>query len=135
MRTLALVLFVAFPSSLGAQVTTGTLVGQLRDTSSAVIPGATVVVTHEGTRASGEAVTDSNGEFVLTALPPGPYTVKINLTGFKSMENKGVELGPGQTVRQTFTIEVGALEETVTVSGQSALVETSASFQADRLGS
>src|SRR5437762_14161857 len=54
---------------LGAQVTTATLVGQLRDSSSAVIPGATVVATHEGTGVSREAVTDANGEFVLSALP------------------------------------------------------------------
>jgi hypothetical protein len=52
-------------SPLDAQVTTATLVGQLRDTSGAVIPGATVVATHEGTGVSREAVTDANGEFVL----------------------------------------------------------------------
>src|SRR5438046_1293843 len=58
-------------SPLEAQVTTATLVGQLHDTSGAVIPGATVVATHEGTGVSREAVTDANGEFVLAALPSG----------------------------------------------------------------
>src|SRR5262245_5090024 len=120
---------------LHAQVTTGTLVGQLRDGTGAVIPGATVVATHEGTGVSREAVTDANGEFVLSALPSGAYTVRIELTGFKSLQNKGIELGAGQTVRQTFVAELGALSETVTVSGQSPLVDTSASLQADRLGS
>ena len=120
---------------LDAQVTTATLVGLLRDSSTAVIPGATVVATHEGTGISREAVTDANGEFVLSALPSGPYTVKIELTGFKTLRNEGMELGAGQTVRQTFTLAVGALEETVTVAGQSPLIERSASLQADRLGS
>src|SRR5262249_41972440 len=120
---------------LDAQVTTGTLVGQLRDGTGAVIPGATVVATHEGTGVSREAVTDANGEFVLSALPSGAYTVRIELTGFKSLQNKGIELGAGQTVRQTFVAELGALSETVTVSGQSPLVDASASLQADRLGS
>ena len=122
-------------SPLDAQVTTATLVGQLRDSSAAVIPGATVVATHEGTGVAREAVTDANGEFVLSALPSGPYTVKIELTGFKTLQNQGMQLGAGQTVRQTFTLELGALEETVTVAGQSPLIEASASLQADRLGS
>ncbi|PYQ92813.1 MAG: hypothetical protein DMF97_21085, partial [Acidobacteria bacterium] len=122
-------------SPLDAQVTTATLVGQLRDTSGAVIPGATVVATHEGTGVSREAVTDANGEFVLAALPSGPYTVKIELTGFKTMENRGMQLGAGQTVRQMFTLEVGTLAETVTVAGSSPLIETAASLQADSLGS
>src|SRR5262249_49649271 len=92
-------------SALYAQVTTATLVGQLRDSSAAVIPGATVLTTHEGTGVSRQAVTDVNGEFVLSALPAGPYTVKVELTGFKTLQQKGVELGAGQTVRQTFTLE------------------------------
>jgi hypothetical protein len=120
---------------LSAQVTTATLVGQLRDSSGGVIPGATVVATHEGTGVSREAVTDTNGEFVLSALPAGSYTIKIELTGFKTLQNQGMQLGAGQTVRQTFTLEVGALEETVTVAGQSPLIERTASLQADSLGS
>src|SRR5262245_62416524 len=120
---------------LHAQVTTATLVGQLRDTTGAVIPGATVLATHEGTGVSREAVTDVNGEFVLSALPSGPYTVKIELTGFKILRNQGMQLSAGQTVRQTFVLEVGALEETVTVAGVSPLVDASASLQADHLGS
>jgi hypothetical protein len=118
-----------------AQVTTATLVGQLRDTSGAVIPGATVVATHEGTGVARETRTDVNGEFVLSALPNGLYTVKIELTGFKTLENRGMELGAGQTVRQTFALQVGTLAETVTVAAQTPLVETSASLQADSLGS
>jgi outer membrane receptor protein involved in Fe transport len=122
-------------SLLDAQVTTATLIGSLRDSSAAVIPGATVVATHEGTGVSRDVVTDANGEFVLSALPSGSYTVKIELTGFKTTQNRGVLLGAGQTVRQTFTLEVGGLEETVTVAGQSPLVERSTSLQADSLGS
>ena len=68
-----------------AQVTTSTLVGLVRDAQNAVIPGATVVATHEGTGVSREGVSDANGEFVFSALPAGPYTVKIELTGFKTL--------------------------------------------------
>jgi hypothetical protein len=127
--------FLMAAPRLDAQVTTATLVGLIRDSSAAVIPGATVVATHEGTGVAREAVTDANGEFVLSALPSGTYKVKIELTGFKTLENRGMLLGAGQTVRQTFTLDVGGLEETVTVAGESPLIDSAASLQADRLGS
>src|SRR5262245_18729104 len=118
-----------------AQVTTATLIGLVRDNSAAVIPGASVLATHEGTGVSRDGVTDANGEFVFSALPSGSYTVRIELTGFKTLQNRGMQLGAGQTVRQTFTLEVGALSETVTVAGEAPLVETAMSLQADRLNS
>ena len=118
-----------------AQVTTATLVGLVRDTSASVIPGATVVATHEGTGVAREAVTDTRGEFVISALPSGLYTVRIELPGFKTLKNRGIQLGAGQTIRQTFTLEVGALTETVTVAGEAPLIETAMSLQADSLGS
>ena len=121
--------------SINAQVTTATLVGLVRDNSAAVIPGATVVATHEGTGVTRESVSDANGEFVLAALPSGPYTVRIELTGFKTISQRGIQLGAGQTIRQTFTLEVGAMSETVTVTGDAPLVETAMSLQADSLGS
>ena len=102
----ALLLFISFAHSYG-QVTTATLVGLVRDSSAAVIPGATVVATHEGTGVAREGVTDANGEFVFSALPSGPYSVRIELTGFKTLQQRGMQLGAGQTVRQTFSLEVG----------------------------
>jgi hypothetical protein len=117
-----------------AQVTTATLVGLVRDNSAAVIPGANVVATNEGTGVAREGVTDANGEFVFSALPTGPYTVRIELSGFKTISQRGIQLGAGQTVRQTFTLEVGAMSETVTVTGQAPLIETATSLQADSLG-
>ena len=129
----ALVLLVA--ASAYAQVTTATLVGLVRDNSGAVIPGASVVATHEGTGVAREGVSDANGEFVFAALPNGPYTVRIELTGFKTISQRGIELGAGQTVRQTFVLEVGAMSETVTVTGDAPLVQTAMSLQADSLGS
>src|SRR5262245_12133022 len=118
-----------------AQVTTATLVGIVRDNSTAVIPGASVLATHEGTGVSREAVTDANGEFVFSALPGGPYTVRLELTGFRTVIQRGILLGAGQIVRQTFTLEVGAMSETLTVTAYSPLIETAMSLQADSLGS
>jgi hypothetical protein len=118
-----------------AQVTTATLVGLVRDNSAAVIPGANVVATNEGTGVTRESVTDANGEVVLSALPAGTYTVRIELAGFKTISQRGIQLGAGQTVRQTFTLEVGAMSETVTVTGEAPLLQTAMSLQADSLGS
>ena len=132
---LAALFLIAALTPAYAQVTTSTLVGLVRDSSGAIIPGASVIATHEGTGVAREGVTDANGEFVLSALPSGPYTVRIELTGFKTLQNQGMSLGAGQTVRQTFTLEVGALAETVTVAGEAPLIETAASLQADSLGS
>jgi hypothetical protein len=121
--------------SVNAQVTTATLVGLVRDNSAAVIPGASVLATHEGTGVAREGVSDANGEFVLAALPSGPYTVRIELSGFKTISQRGIQMGAGQTLRQSFTLEVGAMSETVTVTGEAPLVETATSLQADSLGS
>src|SRR6266550_841417 len=128
--------FILSPvASLHAQVTTATLIGLVRDSSGSVLPGATVVATNEGTGVARETVSDTNGEFVLTALPNGPYTVKIDMTGFKSYLSKGLQLGAGQTVRQNFSLELGTVAETITVTGQAPVVETSSSTQFNQLGS
>jgi outer membrane receptor protein involved in Fe transport len=119
---------------LNAQVTTATLVGLVNDSSGAAVPGAGVIATHQGTGVPRETVTDARGEFVISAMPSGPYAVRISLPGFKTYTNEGIQLGSGQTVRQTFTLELGTVEETVTVAGEAPLIETATSSQATTLG-
>ena len=120
---------------LQAQVTTATFFGLVHDSSGAVVPGATVVATHQGTGVPREGVTDARGEFVLSALPNGPYSVRIEMPGFKSYTNQGIVLGAGQTVRQTFVLELGTVAETVTVAGVAPLIETATSSASETLGS
>jgi hypothetical protein len=114
-------------------VTTATLYGVVRDSTASSLPGALVSVTNQGTGFSREAVTDTSGEFALTALPSGRYTLRIELQGFKTYTNDALELLAGQTVRQNFTIEVGQLEETITVSERSPLVETASAAQKESM--
>src|SRR5215470_1314529 len=99
-----------------AQVTTATLYGVVHDSSGAVIPGVSVTVTHEGTNLVRETLSDERGEFVIPALPAGPYAIKIELPGFKTYESRGLTLGAGQTVRQTYALEVGNVTEKITVN-------------------
>jgi outer membrane receptor protein involved in Fe transport len=133
-----LIAFVIFTfgsvARLGAQVTTATFIGLVHDTSGAVVPGATVVATNQGTGVPREALTDERGEFVLSALPNGPYSIRIELTGFKSYTNQGIVLGSGQTVRQTFVLELGTVQESVTVAGEAPLIETASSSTSETFG-
>jgi hypothetical protein len=117
------------PVNLHAQVTTATLYGVVRDATAASVPGALITVVNQGTGQSREIVTDATGEFAVTALPAGRYTLKIELQGFKTYTNDGLDLAAGQTVRQTFTIEVGQLAENITVSERAPLVETASAAQ------
>jgi outer membrane receptor protein involved in Fe transport len=128
-------ILVFSPTRLHAQVTTATFFGLVHDSSGAVVPGASVVATNQGTGVPREAVTDERGEFVLSALPNGTYSIHIELTGFKAYTNAGIALGSGQTVRQTFVLELGTVSETVTVAGQAPLIETASSSASETLGS
>src|SRR5688572_25348557 len=121
--------FVLSSVNARAQVTTATLYGVVQDSSGAILPGVSVVVTHQGTNLTRETVSDARGEFALPALPAGPYAIKIELAGFKTYESRGLNLNAGQTVRQTYSLEVGALAETVIVAESAPLVETSSTAQ------
>ena len=133
---LAFVSLFIFTSSTNstAQVLEATLYGVVQDTSGAILPGVTVIVTHQGTTLRRETVSDARGEFALPALPAGTYTIRIELSGFKTYENRGLGLNAGQTVRQTFALEVGALAETVTVAESAPLIETATTAQVQSLG-
>ena len=121
--------FVLSSVNAPAQVTTATLYGVVQDSSGAILPGVNVVVTHQGTNLMRETVSDPRGEFALPALPAGPYAIKIELAGFKTYESRGLTLSAGQTVRQTYSLEVGNLAETVTVAEAAPLVQTSSTAQ------
>lgn len=140
MRLLRQVLAIASVSvflvaaNAGAQVLEATLYGVVHDSSGAILPGVSVVVTHQGTNRVRETVSDERGEFALPALPPGPYAIRIELAGFKTYNSQGLTLGAGQTVRQTYALEVGNLSETVTVSETSPLVQTTSTAQVQSIG-
>ncbi len=121
-------------SAARAQVTTATLYGVVQDSSRSVLPGVNVTVTHQGTNLTRETVTDIRGEFALPALPAGPYAIKIELSGFKTYTSEGLKLGGGQEVRQTYLLEVGALEETITVTESTPLVQTTSTAQMQTIG-
>jgi hypothetical protein len=103
--------------------TLGTITGEVKDASGAVIPGAIVTATNTGTNAAREMPSNEAGAYTFAALPPGPYIVKAELQGFKTVQNN-VELHVEQTVRVNFTMEIGTLSETAEVTGVAPLITT-----------
>jgi trimeric autotransporter adhesin len=117
-----LLLAVASPSL--AQTFTGGLRGAVRE-AGGIIPGVTVELINEANGASREATTNSNGEYNFAAVTPGTYTVRAALTGFKTYESKGVRIGTQQFITLDVVLEVGTVQETITVTGAAPLIDTS----------
>jgi hypothetical protein len=116
------VLSFFLPAVASAQ---SSITGLVRDTSGAVLPGVTVEATSpaliEGART---AITDGQGLYRIVDLRPGPYTVTFTLSGFSTLRREGIVLQAEFTATVNAELAVGALEETITVSGEAPLVDT-----------
>src|SRR4029078_4346857 len=101
-----------------------TIAGVVKDNSGAVMPGVTVEVSSpaliEKTRA---AFTDGAGQYKIISLSPGVYTVTFRLPGFSTVRREGIEVSTDFTANVNADMKVGSLEETITVSGSSPLVD------------
>jgi hypothetical protein len=113
----------AATSSL-AQTFHGGLRGIVRE-AGGVIPAAAVTLTNEATNIARHTQTNTVGEYAFVNVDPGTYTVRVSTQGFKTIENKGVRIGTQQFVTLDFTLEVGNLQEAVTVESQATPLETS----------
>ncbi|HEX7281005.1 MAG TPA: carboxypeptidase regulatory-like domain-containing protein, partial [Vicinamibacterales bacterium] len=112
------------PSSAYAQAT-GQINGAVTDSSGALLPGVTVEATNTATGAVRTSVTGTDGLYTIPLLPPGDYTVKATLQGFRVSQRDGVRVTVSETARVAFQLEVGQISETITVSAEATLVETS----------
>ncbi len=98
--------------------------GRVTDDSEGVLPGVTVVISSPALQTPQlQTVTDGNGRYRFTTLPGGVYTVTFSLSGFRTVTRERLTLGAGFTATVDIRLEVGQIEETVTVSGQSPLVD------------
>ena len=127
----ALVCVLVLPASARAQ---SAIAGIVRDTSGAVMPGVTVEASSdvliEKTRS---AVTDGEGAYRIVDLRPGVYVVTFSLTGFQTIRREGLELPSNFTATVNADLSVGALEESVTVSGSSPVVDVQTNAKAQVL--
>ncbi|MBI2834453.1 MAG: TonB-dependent receptor [Acidobacteria bacterium] len=119
----ALVLAVATPAV--AQEFRGRITGTVTDTSGAVLPGATVTATSPALIQPQTTLTGEDGVYRLIALPAGVYDVTFDLQGFKTLKREGIRVVINTTLTINAQLEVAALQETVTVTGESPVVDTS----------
>ncbi len=113
--------------TLEAQVDSGKIVGTVKDASGAILSAATVTVTETQTNAEKKIATNSAGEYVVTELKPGIYTVKAEHQGFKTAVESAFKLDINQVVRVDFTLVVGSVQEQVVVTAAEPLVESETS--------
>jgi Carboxypeptidase regulatory-like domain/TonB dependent receptor-like, beta-barrel/TonB-dependent Receptor Plug Domain len=106
-----------------AQQGTGQLRGRIVDQQGAILPGATVVARNEESGIFREIVTGSDGTFLMSALTPGTYEVTANLQGFRRYQRKGLRVEVGKTLEIDVPLAVGGVEEVVTVTAESPIVD------------
>jgi hypothetical protein len=127
LRVLAVAIAVcALAIPAAAQVTTGTVTGNIKDAQGGVIPGATVTLI-SSTRGTTLAVVaaDTDGVYTFPNVPPDSYTIRVTMDGFKALERSGVTVSPGDRVAvPPLVIEVGGLAETVTVSAEAPMIQS-----------
>src|SRR3954453_20327856 len=98
-----------------AQVLNGSIVGQVADSSSAIVPGATVRITQRETNQTRVATSSSAGDFNFPTLPGGVYDLVITKDGFQTFSARGVDVTAGQVARVDAELRIGSVSETVSV--------------------
>ncbi len=110
-----------------AQKTTGNIKGMVKDKDGKGIPGVTVTITSPALIGQRTAITDENGKFNFPAVPPGVYTIKAELEGFKTAIKKGVRVSLESTAIVNLTMEIGTISETIEVVAKEATVDITSS--------
>lgn len=109
------------PVAYAQQIATGNIYGTVADQSGAILPGVTATLTGEtGTRST---VSGGQGNFRFLGLPRGAYTLTLAMTGFAKV-TRNVQVTTGENVELTFALKVSAIEETITVTGETPLIDT-----------
>jgi len=106
----------------------GGLRGAVKD-SGGVLPGVEVTLTNEGTNIGRSTSSNERGEYVFASVDPGTYRLKIVLQGYKTVEQGGIRIGTQQFITMDFTMEVGRVEENITVTASAPVIETSNASQ------
>lgn len=115
---------IASPAFAQSTAVNGTIEGTIVDNSGAVLPGVTVTVLNVDTGTSQSVVSNESGLYRATLLPLGAYRVTAELQGFKKFEQTGITVGAGQTATVNVKLEVGDLNETISVTADAPVVDT-----------
>jgi hypothetical protein len=117
------VVLVTAVANAGAQALYGSLVGNVVDETGAVVPGATVAITQKETNQTREQPTAVNGTYAFPNLAPGTYDVVVTLPGFRTFASRDITVNVGAIVRVDAKLALGTLEESVVVTGESAILQ------------
>ena len=113
---------IAWAGSASAQTLTGTITGKVTDEQGGVLPGVTVTLT--GSQGAQTQVTDARGEYRFIGLPPGTYSVKSEIQGFRPKEQTNIALGIGKTIEVALQMTVGGVTEQVDVVANAVVIDT-----------
>jgi hypothetical protein len=117
---------VGIASPLWAQIGAGALAGDVVDQAGGTLPGATVTVIEVGTNRSLMVVTGQDGSYAVQGLAPGPYQVRVTLSGYRPLTREGIRITTGETVRLDLQLAVG-LTEAITVTADAPLLRSETS--------
>jgi hypothetical protein len=129
----AAALILAFATSAVAQSDRGTITGTVVDSSGAVVPGASVVVTNVGTKSESTTATTATGNFTVTSVPAGVYDLSVTAQGFSKYVQTGIQVQVAMTFRVDALLKVGATGDSITVSAEAPLLSTESAEQSTNL--
>jgi hypothetical protein len=121
---LLILLVVLSGSPADAQTPSGEISGVVTDPSGAPVPGVTITLTNVGTNAVREVQSNAAGVYVIPAILPGVYTLRAQLSGFRVIERKDIEIQVGSSNRIPMTLELGDLAEVVEIRGGSPIIQS-----------
>ncbi len=113
-----------FTERLGAQIGGGRVTGTIVDAIGNAVPGAAITVTANDTGFQRLAVSDTGGRYTVPTLAPGVYDVRVELSGFRTLTRNGIRVATGETVPLHLELSVGAVSESVSVTGDAPLMRT-----------
>ena len=131
---------ISAPAFAQVSATTGAINGKVSDATGGVLPGVTVTITSPGMQGNRNSITETDGNYRFPAVPPGEFKITFELAGFGTVVREGVRVGLGFTATINTELKVASLQETVTVTGASPVVDvtsttTATNFSQEKLAS
>ncbi len=133
LASITITMVLAVPQKGTAQVLYGSVVGHIADPTGAAVPQAKVTITNQGTSISTAATTDSSGDYTFSTLVSGNYTVTVTKQGFQTYQRKDVPVASNSVARVDITLALGAVTQTVAVTGARPLLQTDTSEVNDNI--
>jgi len=115
---------IAGLSQMSAQVTTATILGTVTDSTGAIVPGVSITIRNVETGITRAVTTDEQGRYRAAQLVVGHYEVAAEAAGFQTLVRSGIELTVGREATLDLTLQVGTVSESVTVTGEAPLIES-----------